>query len=190
LIDVLDHLVAGSRVDIYLILITDKKTIGSIVRAAGRGVATRLLTDSYELVYGNDISFTHGVAFRNFRKAIKDGAALQVRTVLPDPRISEIHRKFALVAGRREDGRVEDFLLTGSANLSSHSADGSQLELDVLFESGAVKGTAHEWFDAAWANRIEGEKNQVPRLIREPWRLKDVTMTTATWLLSLLGLGG
>jgi hypothetical protein len=190
LIDAFDHLRPGGQVDVYQTLITDPKLIRSLAGAARRGVACRVLTDAYENVYGQDTAFIHGVAFRQFREAMDDGGKLQVRAVVPDPRVSEIHRKFALVRGERDDGRTEDFLMTGSANFTVHSADGTQLEQDILFTEGAVKAQARAWFEAAWANRLEGEQNMVPRLIRKPWTPKDHLGTGATWFLALFGLGG
>ncbi|MBI4870485.1 MAG: hypothetical protein HY814_02850 [Candidatus Riflebacteria bacterium] len=190
LIEAFDHLEAGGQADVYQTLITDPALIQSIAKAARRGVRVRVLTDAYENVYGQDCSFIHGRAFRQFREAILEGAALQVKAVVPDPRVSEIHRKFALVRGERDDGRSEDFLLTGSANFTVHSSDGTQLEQDILFTHGAVIEQARTWFDAAWTNRIEGEQNMVPRLIRQAWRPKDFIGTGATWFLSLFGLGG
>ncbi len=190
LVNSFEHLKPGSTVDIYQTLITDPKIIKPIVTAARRGVVFRILTDSYENVYGADASFTHGVAFRNFRDAMKDGASILVRAVVPDPRISEIHRKFALVRGPRDDDRQEDYLLTGSANFSMHSADGTQRELNILFDQGDVKRQARDFFDAAWENRLPEEQNMIPRLIREDWHGKDVFSTGFIKFLSLFGLGG
>ncbi|MBI4868643.1 MAG: hypothetical protein HY816_17025 [Candidatus Wallbacteria bacterium] len=190
LIETLDHLAPGSKVDIYQTLITHPDLIHSITNAARRGVVVRVLTESYENVYGHDASFTHGQAFRHFRDAILQKASISVKAVVPDPRVSEIHRKYTLVSGTLDSGIPVDFLLTGSANFSVHSADGSELELDILFTQGAVRDQARAWFEAAWANKLEGEKNMVPRIIREPWRARDVLGAGMTVFLSFFGLGG
>ncbi|MBI3892714.1 MAG: hypothetical protein HY303_14425 [Candidatus Wallbacteria bacterium] len=190
LITTLDRLKPGSKVAIYQTLITQPELIHAIAGAARRGVEIRILTESYESVYGHDASFTHGQAFRHFRDAIKEHATLAVKAVVPDPRVSEIHRKFTLVAGTLDTGETIDFLLAGSANFTVHSSDGSELEQDVLFTQGAVKDQARAWFEAAWSNKIETEKNMVPRLIREDWRGKDVLGTGLIVFLSWFGLGG
>lgn len=148
LVEALDSTKAGDAVDIAQFYFSERRTIESLIAAARRGVAVRVILDPNKDAFGFEKSGLPNREVASELIAASDGA-IKLRWYRTHG--EQFHAKLAAV--RRGD-RL--WLLLGSANFTRRNLDDFNLEADVAVDAPAnseLAGSVLAWFERLWSNR-------------------------------------
>ena len=156
LIDELEAMGAGDRVDVAMFYLSGRRVIGAIESAAQRGASVRLLLDPNKDAFGRQKG---GIPNRQVaRELVATGEAglreggmgeggIEVRWY--DTNGEQFHTK--LLAFHTTRGTT---LLGGSANLTRRNLGDYNLEADLLVRaSDALAAQASDYFERLWSNQ-------------------------------------
>ena len=145
LIDELEGMGAGDRVDVAMFYLSGRRVIEAIKSAAIRGVAVRLLLDPNKDAFGRQKG---GIPNRQVARELvtMEEGGINVRWY--DTHGEQFHTK--LLAFHTTRGTT---LLGGSANLTRRNLDDYNLEADLLVRaSDALATQASDYFERLWSN--------------------------------------
>ncbi len=156
LIDELEAMGAGDRVDVAMFYLSSRRVIGAIKSAAGRGARVRLLLDPNKDAFGREKG---GIPNRQVARELVSAAeagngeggteagGIEVRWY--DTHGEQFHTK--LLAFHTAQGTT---LLGGSANLTRRNLADYNLEADLLVRAGDALGAqASDYFERLWSNQ-------------------------------------
>jgi phosphatidylserine/phosphatidylglycerophosphate/cardiolipin synthase-like enzyme len=139
---------AGDSIDIAMFYLSDRNIIESLIAAAKRGVAVRVILDPNKDAFGRTRNGIPNRSVASELAAATDGA-IKVRWFRTHG--EQFHSK--LVATSTQT----DFWFTvGSANLTRRNLDDYNLEANVavsLPPASALGNSVRGWFEMLWTNR-------------------------------------
>lgn len=150
LLALVDGLAAGDSVDMGMFYLSDRSVVRSLLAAAAKGIAVRLVLDPNRDAFGYK---KNGIPNRPVAAELvrRSKGAIGIRWY--DTHGEQFHTKMVLI--RRADDTVS--LLLGSANLTRRNLANLNLETDVLLEGKRevnVFRDADAYFERLWTNPL------------------------------------
>lgn len=148
LLELLAAVQAGDAVDVAMFYLSDRAVVRSLLAAAQRGVAVRLVLDPNKDAFGRT---KNGVPNRPVAHELVQRSRGAVAVRWCDTHGEQCHAKLVLV--RRGD---QVTLVAGSANLTRRNIGGFNLETDVLVAGDKrvpALAAAQVYFNDLWENR-------------------------------------
>lgn len=144
----LDQAAAGSRIDVAMFYLSDRRIINALLAAAARGAVVRVLLDPNKDAFGREKSGIPNRPVAAELAARSDGA---IRLRWYRTHGEQFHVKLLAV---RDPDRV--WFTTGSANLTRRNIGDFNLEANLAVETAptaAVAQALERWFETLWHNR-------------------------------------
>lgn len=136
---------AGDRLDVAMFYLSQRKIIGALKAASGRGAAIRIVLDPNRVAFGIKRGGIPNVAVANGLTA----AGVSVRWCNPGG--EQCHSK--ILMARKRDGSA--WMSLGSTNLTRRNLDNFNLETNIVVRGPADTALfkrAGAWFDRIWNN--------------------------------------
>ena len=163
----------GSRIDVAVFYLSERKVIHAIKGAVERGATLRLLLDANRDAFGRE---KNGVPNRPVAAELMQlrdqGGAVTVRWAATHG--EQYHAKVLRIIGPGQD-----LLLLGSANWTRRNIANFNLEANLLLEnSGQLGGEFDQYFESVWSNARGFQESQP----YEVWAEHGWALMGKTWL--------
>lgn len=148
LVEMIDAADEGDVIDMAMFYLAERSVIRSLIAAAQRGVAVRLVLDPNKDAFGHT---KNGVPNRPVADEImrKTNNTVQIRWC--DTHGEQCHNKMVVLRAGSQHA-----ITLGSANLTRRNIRDYNLETNLLASAEQPFGawqTAHDWFEEIWTNR-------------------------------------
>jgi hypothetical protein len=139
---------SGTRIDVAMFYLSDRRVIAALLEAAARGAQLRLLLDPNKDAFGREKTGIPNRPVASELAARSDGA---IRLRWYRTHGEQFHVKLLAV---RDPDRI--WFTTGSANLTRRNVGDFNLEANLAVEAAPgtdVALTVERWFETLWNNR-------------------------------------